>query len=103
MTTQPEAAVWTALKTVIDPELSISIVDLGLVYRVVLSEKPKVKIYMTLTSMGCPLYSTIQTDMHTALSPLGYSVDDIEIELTWDPPWNENMMSDEAKAEIGML
>ena len=103
MTTQPEAAVWTALKTVIDPELSISIVDLGLVYRVVLSEKPKVKIYMTLTSMGCPLYSTIQTDMYTALSPLGYSVDDIEIELTWDPPWNENMMSDEAKAEIGML
>ena len=95
--------VFTILKNVIDPELDISIVDLGLVYKVEFPDEKNLKIIMTLTSMGCPLFNTIHSDIYKALEPLGYNPDTIEVELTWDPPWDESMMSEEAKAEIGII
>ncbi len=91
------------LKEVIDPELDISIVDLGLIYKVDFPDEKNVKIIMTLTSMGCPLFSTIHNDIHKALESFGYAPDTIEVELTWDPSWDESMMSEEAKAEIGIV
>ncbi len=91
------------LKAVIDPELDITIVDLGLIYKVEFPDEKNVKIIMTLTSMGCPLFNTIHEDIQKALAPLGYTPDTIEVELCFDPPWSESMMSEEAKAEIGII
>ena len=90
------------LHTVIDPELDISIVDLGLIYDVQFPTATEVKIIMTLTSMGCPLFGTIHADIHASLAPLGYTPDTIDIELTFDPPWNESKMTEAGKAELGI-
>ncbi len=95
--------VHTALQNVIDPELGISIVDLGLIYEVSFPTETTVKILMTLTSMGCPLFGTIQNDMMKALEVLGYAPEQIEIELTFDPPWNQSKMSESAKVELGIV
>ena len=92
-----------SLKTVIDPELDISIVDLGLIYKIEFPDSKNVKIIMTLTSMGCPLFNTIHSDIYKSLESLGYTPDTIEVELSWDPPWSESMMSEIAKAEIGII
>lgn len=95
------------LKTVDDPELYINIVDLGLIYSVDVIEQdghPKVKITMTLTTPGCPLGSTINMLIKDALFPLKeINVDkDVEIVVTFDPPWTVDMMNEEAKAELGI-
>ena len=92
----------TALQNVIDPELGISIVDLGLIYEVSFPTETTVKILMTLTSMGCPLFGTIQNDIVKGLEMLGYVAEQVEIELTFDPPWNQEKMSETAKAELGI-
>ena len=90
------------LHAVIDPELDITIVDLGLIYDVQFPTKKEVKVIMTLTSMGCPLFNTINEDIQKALAPLGYTPDTIDIELTFDPPWNDSMVSEKGKAELGI-
>jgi metal-sulfur cluster biosynthetic enzyme len=94
--------VMQCLKNVIDPELDISIADLGLIYEIEFPDDQNVKVIMTLTSMGCPLFNTIHDDIHKSLKTLGYNPDTIEVELTWDPPWSESMMSELARAEIGI-
>jgi metal-sulfur cluster biosynthetic enzyme len=88
-----------ALHDVEDPELGMDIVELGLVIDVEVAG-PKVKILHTLTSMGCPAGPMIQEDMHRAASELE-GVDDVEIELTFDPPWTPERMSDDAKFILG--
>ena len=90
------------LKAVIDPELGVTIVDLGLIYGVEFPTEDTVKIIMTLTSMGCPLFGTIHDEIVSALKPLGYPADRIEVDLVWDPAWNQSMMSEEAKVEVGV-
>jgi metal-sulfur cluster biosynthetic enzyme len=90
------------LKAVIDPELGITIVDLGLIYGVEFPTESSIRIKMTLTSMGCPLFGTIHDDIVHSLTPLGYAADQVEVDLVWDPPWNQSMMSEEAKAELGI-
>lgn len=97
------------LKKVIDPELNINIVDLGLVYDVQLSpekkgNEPWVIITMTLTTPGCPLAGMFEQMTKDALwGTPGLDVDhDIKIILTFDPPWVSDMMSEEAKAELGL-
>lgn len=89
------------LEEVLDPELNISIVDLGLVYSVKV-EKAKVKITMTLTTIGCPLISLIETEIKSKVSELGISEDNIIVELTFDPPWSMEKMSERAKAMLGI-
>lgn len=89
------------LKEVMDPELNISIVDLGLVYKVE-SAKGKVKITMTLTAIGCPLYSTIEQLVINKVSELGINKKNIKIELTFDPPWSMDKMTEEGKAILGI-
>ena len=93
--------VWERLRTVMDPELKINIVDLGLVYKVTVGEK--IHILMTLTTPGCPLAGMFDTLIKHALKKLpGIDVDrDVQIELTFDPPWTSDMMSEAAKAELG--
>lgn len=89
------------LMDVIDPELGISIVDLGLVYEINIKDK-KVHIVMTLTTLGCPLYNVIETDMKSRMGTLGFNEEDMEIELVFDPPWSMDRMSESAKAMLGI-
>ena len=89
------------LHDVMDPELHMSIMDLGLVYKVEVKDK-KIHIRMTLTTLGCPLFDTIQEEVETKLGALGFKPDDIKIELTFDPPWSMDRMSDNAKAMLGI-
>ncbi len=89
------------LKTVLDPELFISIVDLGLVYDVTVSDEGVANIRMTLTTIGCPLFDTIQGDIREKVLAIP-GITDVTIDLTFDPPWEASMMSEYAKAELGI-
>jgi FeS assembly SUF system protein len=95
-----EQRVKNKLKTVIDPELGINIVDLGLIYKVKVENKGKVEILMTLTTPGCPLAGVFNDLVGNAVRELA-GVEDVFIELTFDPPWTEEMMTKEARAELG--
>jgi metal-sulfur cluster biosynthetic enzyme len=88
-----------ALHTVEDPELGMDIVELGLFYDVEI-EGPKVKVIHTLTSMGCPAGQMIQENIHEAASAVE-GVEEVEVELTFDPPWTPDKMSDDAKFILG--
>ncbi len=103
--------IFQQLQKVIDPELNIDIVSLGLVYEVVVKEiqdqtsgtKPFVHVLLTLTTPGCPLASVFDTMIKSALNNLeGLSSNDIFVELTFDPPWLPEMMSAEARAQLGL-
>ncbi len=89
------------LAEVLDPELNISIVDLGLIYGVK-AKKDKVEITMTLTTIGCPLISLIDGEIKNKLGELGIREEDINIDLTFDPPWSMDKMSEKAKAMLGI-
>ncbi len=91
----------TKLSEVMDPELNISIVDLGLVYNTKLNNN-KVKIIMTLTTIGCPLFSLIETQVKDKIKELGVKDEDISLELTFEPPWSMEKMSKKAKAMLGI-
>jgi len=88
-----------ALKSVIDPELGVSIVDLGLIYDV-RYENGEAEVEMTLTSPGCPLAPVIDKKIKDAIKNVP-EVKDLTVELVWDPPWSRDLMSDELKAEFG--
>lgn len=90
------------LEQVMDPELHMSIVDLGLIYKITVKEENNVHILMTLTTLGCPLFHVIENDMKTNVSALGIKEDDIEIEVTFDPPWSMDLMTERAKAMLGI-
>lgn len=90
------------LEGVMDPELNMSIVDLGLIYDIFIIEENKIKILMTLTTLGCPLFDTIKDDVFNKLQPLKVPEENIEIELTFDPPWSMERMSERAKAMLGI-
>ncbi len=89
-----------ALHQVEDPELGMDIVDLGLLYDVEV-EDGKVKVIHTLTSMGCPVGPMIQEQIHEVVTALP-EVNDVEVELTWDPPWTPEKMSEDAKFILGI-
>jgi metal-sulfur cluster biosynthetic enzyme len=95
-----EEQVKEKLKTVKDPEIGLDIISLGLVYGVELAAD-EVKITMTLTSPMCPLGDTLVAEVKKALAELGAAA--AEVQLTFDPPWDTSKMSEEAKAELGVL
>ncbi|PJR03287.1 SUF system Fe-S cluster assembly protein [Avrilella dinanensis] len=90
------------LKTIFDPEIPVDIYELGLIYDVFVNEDREVKILMTLTSPNCPVAETLPMEVQEKIKSID-SVKDVEIELTFDPPWDKDMMSEEAKLELGML
>lgn len=107
-----EEDVRDALKNVIDPELGINIVDLGLVYDITISEDADlgenedkhVHVLMTLTTPGCPLHEVFRDEVKNKVSELDpYDPEDVEVELTFEPPWSQEKMSDEARAELGFI
>lgn len=97
-----EDQVLEALKSVIDPELGINIVDLGLVYEVDVAEDGDVDIQYTLTTMGCPIGPLIEDQMRAFLAPLD-GIGEVRPEMVLRPAWNPEMMSEEAKAALGMF
>ena len=99
MDTVTKDDVFEALHQVEDPELGMDVVDLGLVYDVEV-EGPKVKVLHTLTSMGCPAGQMIQEDIQRVASEVP-GVENVEVELTFDPPWTPDKMSDDAKFILG--
>lgn len=90
------------LKTIFDPEIPVDIYELGLIYDVFVNEDRDVKILMTLTSPNCPVAETLPMEVKEKVASID-NVNDVEIELTFDPPWDKEMMSEEAKLELGML
>ena len=92
--------VYEALRQVEDPELGMDIVELGLLYDVEVQGRT-VKVTHSLTSMGCPAGPMIQEDIHRVTSELD-GVEDVDVELTWDPPWTPERMSDDAKFILGI-
>jgi|TARA_B110000263_G_scaffold81153_1_gene70982 metal-sulfur cluster biosynthetic enzyme len=88
-----------ALKNVMDPELPVSIVDLGLIYTVETADN-NINVKMSLTTPGCSMGSAITRQVENVLYALGAKT--VIVEIIWDPPWNPNMMSDEAKNKLGM-
>jgi metal-sulfur cluster biosynthetic enzyme len=88
-----------ALRAVEDPELGMDIVDLGLLYDVEL-ENGNVKVIHSLTSMGCPVGPMIQEEIHNVAAAMP-GVENVEVELVWDPPWSPEKMSDDAKFILG--
>lgn len=90
------------LRTVYDPEIPVNIFDLGLVYEVKIGDKGDVKITMTLTAPACPAAGEIIHDVQQKVEALD-GVLDCHVQLTFDPPWTKEMMSEEAKLELGFL
>ncbi len=90
------------LKTIYDPEIPVDIYELGLIYDVFVNEADEVKILMTLTTPNCPVAETLPVEVEEKVKSLD-EVQDAEVEITFDPPWSQDLMSEEAKLELGML
>ena len=90
------------LKTIYDPEIPVDIYELGLIYDVFVNEDADVKILMTLTTPNCPVAETLPREVEEKVKSLD-QVKDAEVEITFDPPWSQDLMSEEAKLELGML
>ena len=97
-----EKKITAKLSEVLDPELNISIVDLGLVYKVKVSKNQAVEITMTLTTIGCPLFSLIEQEIKNKLEDFKIPQEKIKLTLTFDPPWSMEKMSEKAKAMLGI-
>ena len=91
-----------ACRTVFDPEIPVNIYDLGLIYTIEISDENSVKVIMTLTAPGCPVAGDMPGWIVEAVEPVA-GVRDVDVELTWEPPWGMEMMSDEARLELGFM
>tara|TARA_B110000003_G_C16390447_1_gene434164 strand:+ start:279 stop:602 length:324 start_codon:yes stop_codon:yes gene_type:complete len=90
------------IKTIFDPEIPVDIYELGLIYDVFVNEDLEVKILMTLTTPNCPVAETLPVEVEEKVM----SIDEVKsasVEITFDPPWSKDLMSEEAKLELGML
>ena len=90
------------LKGIYDPEIPVDIYELGLIYDVMVNEDMDVKILMTLTSPNCPVAESMPMEVEQKVKALD-AVKSVEVEMTFDPPWTKDLMSEEAKLELGML
>ncbi len=95
-------AVYAQIKTVFDPEIPVNVYELGLIYDVQIPEPGKVKVVMTLTAPACPAAEQIPSEIKSKIRTVS-GVNEVEIELTFEPPWDKDMMTEEAKLELGML
>lgn len=100
-----DEAVWNQLKTVFDPEIPVNVVDLGLIYDCTLNSaegKTSALVKMTLTAPGCGMGPTIAADARAKILALD-GIDEADVELVWDPPWNQSMISEAGKMKLGIL
>jgi FeS assembly SUF system protein len=97
-----ESAIIEVLKTVYDPEIPVNIWELGLVYEIKIENKDQVKIVMTLTAPGCPVADQLVQEVHDKVLAIP-QVNKVDVELTFEPTWTPDNMSEEAKLELGFL
>jgi probable FeS assembly SUF system protein SufT len=101
-----EKEIWNQMRTCYDPEIPVNIVDLGLIYDCHLTQLApnsyKADVKMTLTAPGCGMGPVLAQDVQNKLLSLE-AVDDVSVELVWDPPWNQGMMTEAAKLQLGLL
>lgn len=97
-----EEEVRDALTNIVDPEIGINIVELGLVYDIAIDDSGTVTVTQTLTSPGCPLSGYIGTAVEAAVGELE-GVTKVDVNIVWTPPWNPSMMTEDAKLELGIL
>ena len=90
------------LKSIYDPEIPVDIYELGLIYDVFVNENKEAKILMTLTSPNCPVAESLPVEVEQKVQTLD-EIDNAEVEITFDPPWSQDLMSEEAKLELGFL
>lgn len=101
-TTELGEKIVKVLKTIYDPEIPVDIYELGLIYDVFVNENYDVKILMTLTTPNCPVAETLPVEVEEKVKSID-SLKDVEVEITFDPPWSQELMSEEAKLELGLL
>ena len=92
----------SACQSVFDPEIPVNIYDLGLVYTIKISDEGVVTVLMTLTAPGCPVAGEMPGWVVDAIEPIA-GIKKVDVELIWEPPWGMDMMSDEAKLELGFI
>jgi FeS assembly SUF system protein len=97
-----KALIEEQLRTVFDPEIPVNIMELGLVYEIKIKENNRIGIDMTLTAPGCPVAGDIIREVDEKVRNIE-GVSDVDVHLTFDPPWTRDMMSEEAKLELGFL
>jgi FeS assembly SUF system protein len=97
-----EQAVLNVLKTIYDPEVPVNIFDLGLIYEVIVNQDFTVKIIMTLTAPNCPVAESLPVDVKERVSAIS-GIKSVEVEIVFEPPWDKDMMSEEAKLDLGFL
>ncbi len=97
-----ESEIVKVVKTIFDPEIPINIYDLGLIYEVEALDEGKVRILMTLTSPNCPVAESLPQEVYDKVLALE-GVSEVELNLTFDPPWTKDMLSEEALLELGLL
>ena len=90
------------IKTIFDPEIPVDIYELGLIYDVLVNEDNDVKVLMTLTTPNCPVAESLPLEVKNKIADID-RVKSAEVEMTFDPPWNRDLMSEEAKLELGFL
>lgn len=99
---QLEKDVIEVIQTCYDPEIPVNIHELGLIYEININEERNVHVMMTLTSPSCPVAETLPPDVESKIAGVE-GVSSAKVEITFDPPWDQSMMSEEAKLELGFL
>ena len=97
-----EQKVISVLETVYDPEIPVNIYELGMIYDIKIKDNADVEIVMTLTSPACPVAESLPGEVREKVKSIE-DVNEVNIELVWEPPWNKDMMSEEAKLNLGFL
>lgn len=97
-----EAGIVKMLKTVFDPEIPVNVYDLGLIYKIDVDDEKNVTIDMTLTAVGCPMADFLAEDVKQKVQSVS-GVKDVTVNIVFEPEWNQGMMSEEAKLELGYL
>ena len=90
------------IKTVFDPEIPVNVYELGMIYKVEITESFNAIIQMTLTSPACPVAESLPAEVRQRVNDID-GINEVFVDLVWEPPWNMEMMSDEAKLQLGML
>ena len=97
-----EREVVDLLNTVFDPEIPVNIYELGLIYKVEITPENDVVVEMTLTTPACPVAESLPEEVRSRVAGI-YEINEVSVNLVWEPQWNMNMMSEEAKLQLGML
>jgi FeS assembly SUF system protein len=97
-----EQKIIAALETVYDPEIPVNIYELGMIYNIKIDENANAEIVMTLTSPSCPVAESLPGEVRQKIKSVE-GLNEVKIELVWEPPWNKDMMSEEAKLNLGFI